>query len=746
MYQSTQDPFDGWIKIEENFDPTIKILPQESHTINIDELNNVEKLTRLSYVSLHESITKKLKWEYRFSRDNVSFSPWIELVDGVFVDFPLLNPKNLLYLQIKLTRFGSNEEGEIELVSYLIDGYVDKTSVNSTDPITLNVSNNTSVIKPPYIYKVFKLDDIEILSTGDFENLDITYRFSQDYRRSYTDWEPFNLENITTVRINPIRFFQIEYKLEYSGTSSVVVYDINLIGDFQNVSSDYQKTNLFGVRENCNCLKLSIVNSENETTSGEGGPQGSNQIGVGLNSSCDPNQSPLYGLSIEERANLFNPYAQSQAVSLLNKLSNDANAIFGHEVVYFITDPDKKGIDFTFHEYQLYNYICDSLIKISVEQNQFPDNQIAFNQFDLALFESFEVHIPKDEFKNGFGPEKRPAKEDFLWFCELNRMYQVEHAQPFRNFNNNAVYYKVMLKKYSQKANVQAANETISEKIRKLTKNSTIDELFGVELENDKSSIANKEQTRVLTKDKLRVDINVKINKELIENSANVISKNNYELSHIPYGGDAVIYRNMKNEFLQGDNISFMCWFNINNYVVNDYYNFFKYYDDDNKIGFEFGLEADIIHFKFNEENYELPLGVTGSNTAEGINEETWYAYLVNLDQRKREVSQYLYKRNVEKERDAGNLNTTILKLVYSSSEDITPREFVIENIHAKIISSDMKITNLRLFSDVVPLSDQSKLLNMAIIGDDSRNLIFADNANTKLVLPNNPMGLEAGT
>ncbi len=71
------------------------------------------------------------------------------------------------------------------------------------------------------------------------------------------------------------------------------------------------------------------------------------------------------------------------------------------------------------------------------------------NQFDLSLFDSFEVHIPKDTFKSVFGVEKRPSKEDFLWFCEVNRMYQVEHAQQFRNFNNSALYYKVMLKQLS---------------------------------------------------------------------------------------------------------------------------------------------------------------------------------------------------------------------------------------------------------------------------------------------------------
>ena len=88
-------------------------------------------------------------------------------------------------------------------------------------------------------------------------NLDIYYRFSQDYGRTISDFKPFTKENMISERINPIRFFQIEYLLEYNEMSQVKIYDINLIGDFQNVTLDSQKTNLYGVRENCNCLKYS---------------------------------------------------------------------------------------------------------------------------------------------------------------------------------------------------------------------------------------------------------------------------------------------------------------------------------------------------------------------------------------------------------------------------------------------------------------------------------------------------------
>src|SRR5690606_32895116 len=111
---------------------------------------------------------------------------------------------------------------------------------------------------------------------------------------------------------------------------------------------------------------------------------------------CDPNSLPQ--LSQEDKANLWNPYQQSVAIDLLDKLSNDAVALFGHKVRYFSTDPDGKGIDYTLNEFQLYNIVCDGELKVTVENNQFPDSQITMNTFDLSLFDSFEIQIPKKEF------------------------------------------------------------------------------------------------------------------------------------------------------------------------------------------------------------------------------------------------------------------------------------------------------------------------------------------------------------
>jgi hypothetical protein len=190
----------------------------------------------------------------------------------------------------------------------------------------------------------------------------------------------------------------------------------------------------------------------------------------------------------------------------------------------------------------------------------------------------------------------------------------------------------------------------------------------------------------------------------------------------------------MKSYFKVSDNISYTCWFNINNYTINDNYHLFNYYDSVNNLGLDININDDISRVTLNSDTYDLNL--TG-----GLNEETWYCYLVNVDQRQRKISQYIYKRNVDLEEDAKYLGSTKLTLVYSNELDLVPVEFNLENVNAQLLSGDIKITNIRMFVDIIPVDQHNKLLNQTIIRDDSKYLLFADNANQRLVLPNFPLG-----
>lgn len=738
MFTITEDKLNSTIIIHDKFDrsatesehdatPYLNKIGDE-YILSFTNLQSIDSFDTFVHETSGTSETRQTKQYYRISRDNYKWGEWLDLNTDI-INFPPVDPLDPLFIDIKWVRTGTNTLGSIRILEYSLNGtlYAD---VNDNDGVIILPSGESILVKPPYIYKVFKINDVEIISSTGYTDTEILYRFSQDNSRTWSEWEPLTGPNLSTRRITPVRFFQIQYSVTNNSSSTIKIQDINIIGNFQNVTLDYKKSNLYGMRE---CCQSNLNGSYDEN----GNFIPNTNLNASGGSSCDSTDI-FTSMTPAESSQLYNPYAQNTAIDLLNKLSNDAQQMFGHTVIYFVTDPDIKGDDFSLHEYSLYNVVCNEELKITVENNNFPDSQITFNQFDLNLFESMEVQITKEQFKQKFGVQRRPSKEDIIYFCNLNRLFIVDHAQQFRSFNNTAVYYKLILKKYNQKSNVQAGNTEIKNQLDMLTQNSTIEQLFGNDIQMDKDSIANKQQHTTLTKDPIRLEYNAIINKELIENSSTIVSKSNYDLSTVGFGEAAVEYFNLKSVLKVSDNIGFTCWFNINNYIIDEVYNLFDYYDSADNIGWNSNLKNDRISVQLNGDEYTFDL--LGTNDVLALEEETWYGYVLNIDQRQRTISQYVYKRNVDFEEDATRLSSTILREVYSNTQKMTPVDYEIENINPAVLGSDMRMTNIRLFDEIIPLDQHNKILNEYIIRNDSKYLVFGDNATAKLSLPNFPL------
>jgi hypothetical protein len=695
----------------------------DTWTYNSDSI--VTDLLRWTYyndTTAGELKTRYLKREYRISRDTVNWSDWIEIEDlGEISAFPDITPSNDFYFQLKWTREGTNTTGDIVLTSYEIKGDWDRPTLSN--PLgSLGSIGSYFILTPIDTFKAFKITGFEYVATGETQDkyLQINYRISQDSGRTWTQWEELTNDNISTKRINPIRFFRIEYEIKRVGTDdtgNITLYDLNLTGDYQNVTQDYQKVNLLGIRACC---------EQSNTANIDGNPQ-----------NCEM-PSNLLPMTEEQKSKLLNPYAINKALEFYSSIANSSVEVTGHEVVYILTDPDGRGIDYTFHEYQLYNYICEGSIKVIPEGNNFPDNQLKINQFDLSLFDTFEVHITKQSFKDTFGPDKRPGKEDIVYFCDLNKAFRVEHAQAIKTFNNASVYYKVILGKWNQDASIQSATEQIKDRIAELSNNSTIDELMGIENDNDKKSIANKPQQKTLSKDLIRHKIYASMTKGLLENASLVLSKSYYNMGSVPTGATAVTYLNADNLVYKSDNRSYMSWFNINSYTSSATYSFIDNFDSSNNIGYKINMKNNVFNVNWNGTTHSMTLSTTQSQ----IKSNVWYCYLCNVDQRQKTISQYLYKRNVDNEADAAKMVSTILLLLKDVSSSVVPAEFELEGIETRLIGSPMSLTNIRLFSDVIPYMEHHKILNQAIIRD-SQYLIFGDNANNRINLSNYPFNGE---
>lgn len=262
MYNISQDSTTGTVVISDNYQ--FDVAPQfsaigDTYGMSFINLERIDRFKTLDFNTYGSNESRYLKATYRISRDGNSWSQWFDIKETQLLTFPPFDNKDLMFIDIKWERIGTSTLGVIKLTDYTLSGNIARNVVDGESVINLNSNNKSVVIKPPYVYKVFKITDLEILSDGDMDSVDIKYRFSQDYGRTVSQWEPLTKENITTLKINPIRFFQIEYLVEYNGTGYAKLYDINLMGDSQNVTLESQKSNVYVVREYCNCLKLRIL-------------------------------------------------------------------------------------------------------------------------------------------------------------------------------------------------------------------------------------------------------------------------------------------------------------------------------------------------------------------------------------------------------------------------------------------------------------------------------------------------------
>lgn len=652
--------------------------------------------------------------------------------------------------------------------NYNDDLYINNITLNGNYVLSaydseaeLKNQNDIVILRPTDTYKIFSLTDFNVYSAP-HNSYEIKYRFTQDNYRTFTQWEPLTKENISTIKLNPIRFANIEYSIKNLSTQGLLIYDIILIGDFQNVSANYLKTNKYGLKQDCLTTLKNLNNNINNDfySSCLGSYMSSTDPITDLNTSLSQNSSSLW-----------NPYQTGKIVEFSNLLGNQMSAIAGWNVQYHLTDPDGNGIDTYLHEYTLKNIVDMKYIKIVVADNKFPTETMIINQFNLNLFDTFEVHIMKDAFKNAFGITRRPSEDDIIYICETNMLFQVKHSQSFRNVMNSSTYYKVILEKYENKTNIRNLSESSKSAIENLTENSTIDSLFGNDMIQEEEKNANKQQTYPTSFDKVRLKISPKVviikESNYIENFDTI--KQYYDLSYPALKNKiAINYTKIDNNLKKSDNRSFINWFKFNNsyspdikpnnIMYNNYniqtgaeYNLINNYSSG--IGYKIYYQGDSLYFKLNDNLFKLN---------KKLETNIWYSSVINLNQRQNTLDMYLYRRDCEttitlfnsdfiKATTTGgteyiNLlnegyrpvdNTEDIKnngmiLLDKVSYNIDTKEFThTENLN--ILGSNIKTTNIRILDDIIPEKSIINILKEYIITDE-QNLILADNATKTLV------------
>jgi hypothetical protein len=507
--------------------------------------------------------------------------------------------------------------------------------------------------------------------------------------------------------------------------------------------------------------------------------------------SC-PTQDYYKGIRIDCEGSLFRVYdLMGPAISLNRELALTVSEMFGHEVCYFKVSSDKRSKDFVLKEYSLFNVSDVKNVRVVVPNNEFPDNKIMFTPFDMD-FESFEVHIVKEDFERAFGYCVRPEERDYLYFPLENRMYEVESPYLYKDFMRDGVYYKLNLVKYQDSLNITTEPGSTAENLElELTQN--FDDLFKEDNELEFDQITKPLQYKTIgtgNYDFVRSEINesLSIKNHDINNYFTIVAKYAYDLSSVDYDALAVKYKTLVNIPETEDRVYTM-WFRTNREIfqntdlvkhVNIDSNGMLYdtilngiapgtydevtgataadkgirinlqYNDTNgdKAYVTKGIEVEINgeDYVFNTNSLEpwpnqafpnLVVDTTNINNNYRESSRKWFAMVLNVSNQHQSINCNVWEMVFDASKPSYVQQTTQLKLVFSQTLPFT-KQAIQPNVYYELVGSPVELTNVRLLNQLINEENQPLMLNRYTVRDN-QYAIMIDNA-----LPPLNMGRES--
>lgn len=226
---------------------------------------------------------------------------------------------------------------------------------------------------------------------------------------------------------------------------------------------------------------------------------------------CSDERCPVL---ITERESTFRPYEVGTAIGIAHELSLQTNKIFGHEVIYFKTEPDRDGGDFVFKEWTLFKTTERKCIKVMVPENKFPDNKPNFTEFGVDFEVPFEIHIDHTYFQMMFGKGSQPRKRDYLFFPLVNRMYEIQGSYLYRGFMMEPIYWRIQLTKFHPNIDMlmKASDRTFLDNLIVSS-----DQLFGAEAASQRADAVDKQQYTTISQrsDEVRKSLHPDLNNKI---------------------------------------------------------------------------------------------------------------------------------------------------------------------------------------------------------------------------------------
>lgn len=362
----------------------------------------------------------------------------------------------------------------MQVVTYKVIPDLDKSTITSSKNYRIFSAGEPI----PGALKIVGFDEDLSLGSAQENYINRKFRYSTD-RGNWSLWYEFSPNALGEIEIldfeNSATFFEIKYEYDDSSYSQLAE-PITIHSAKFRVQSSHVGSDLFTP-----------------------------------NVQCSPERCPAV---VAESEAFFQPYEVGSAVSISKELSFQTNKLFGHEVVYFKTEPDRDSGDFIFKEWTLFKTTSRKCIKVVVPNNVFPDNKPNFTEFGVDFEIPFEIHVDHTYFQMMFGANSQPRKRDYLYFPLLNRMYEIQGSYLFRGFMMEPTYWKIQLTKFHPNVDMLMKSEdrTFLDNIIMSS-----DDLFGDQVKEQTADALNKQQYSTIshkfdeTRKALHPDLNNRI-------------------------------------------------------------------------------------------------------------------------------------------------------------------------------------------------------------------------------------------
>ena len=422
--------------------------------------------------------------------------------------------------------------------------------------------------------------------------------------------------------------------------------------------------------------------------------------------------------------NLFNPYDLNKSVHIYKQIMDMTSNIFGHKVQYFRTESDIRTEDVHLMEYSLNNVVDKQEVKVLVPDNEFPDESMTYDVFGME-FAEFEIHITAGAFEAAFGVGKKPRNKDYMFIPIINKMYEISSSSLADEFNHTSSYWRVMLVKYQDRSSV-IKNQFEVDTDSLVT---GVEEVFGERQKEEQEKDTNPHQFQTIStsyRDGIRgfIDQDLKIEDYDLKNRWTVVSKNYYDLTDVGSDQTAVEY-SIPSKLASSDNLAISLWFNPQ-FESTDTGEYVLFGDLAAFGGFKIYISA--TNLRINAGGYDY---VFTHSTL--LQKGEWYGLVLNINNKFLQVSASLYRLD-----STGNSGTAIgsrpqdsnndLIKEYTSSMDVSSQLVWDTGSNYHLRGNSTKMTNIRVFTNVIELEQHSNILNQYVVRDNQLSIII-DNA-----------------